>query len=74
MLNASKTHRHDGIFIRMLKLRDSETLRSLTLMFKGCTCFGIVPNIWKKSNLVPGHKKGDKHKSKIIVPFLYTNL
>ena len=30
------------------------------LIFKNCFNSGIFPNVWKKSNIVPVHKKDDK--------------
>ena len=32
----------------------------LSIIFKNCIENGIFPDIWKKSNIVPVHKKGDK--------------
>ena len=35
-------------------------VKPLSLIFKNCIQYGIFPNLWKKSNIVPIHKKGDK--------------
>ena len=32
----------------------------LSIIFKNCIDNGIFPDIWKKSNIIPVHKKGDK--------------
>ena len=44
----------------MLKICDSEIVRSLSLIIKNCIRCTIFPNISKKSNLAPVHKKGNK--------------
>ena len=46
-LGPNKAHGHDEISIRML-------------IFKTCLRTGIFPLEWKKANIVPIHKKGDK--------------
>ena len=35
-------------------------MRPLSIIFKNCLQIGTFPNNWKKSNVVPIHKKGDK--------------
>ena len=35
-------------------------MRPLSIIFKNCLQTGTFPNNWKKSNVVPIHKKGDK--------------
>ena len=59
-LNVNKAHGHDEISIRMLKICDSSIVEPLMIIFKNCLKFGIFPDSWKKSNIVPIHKKGDK--------------
>ena len=46
--------------IRLLKICDSLIVRPLSIIFKNCLQTGTFPNNWKKSNVVPIHKKGDK--------------
>ena len=48
-------------------LRPSSTLyisrlivKPLAIIFKNCIDNGVFPDIWKKSNIIPIHKKGDK--------------
>ena len=59
-LNINKAHGHDDISIRLLQICGAEVVKPLSLIFKNCIQYGIFPNLWKKSNIVPIHKKGDK--------------
>ena len=46
--------------IRLLKICDSSIVKPLPIIFKHCLQSGSFPNNWKKSNVVPVDKKGDK--------------
>ena len=47
--------------IRMMKLCGQSIVKPLVIIFKNCVIdSGIFPDIWKKSNIIPVHKKGDK--------------
>ena len=59
-LDPNKAHGHDGIFIRMLKLCTSSISKPSFLLFKHSLENECFPNEWKKANIVPIHKKGDK--------------
>ena len=59
-LNVNKAHGHDGILVRMIKMCDESLVQPLSLIFKGCIDTGVYPDTWKKFNIVPVHKKGDK--------------
>ena len=59
-LNINKAHRSDDTSIRLLKICDSSIVRPLSIIFKNCLQSGSFPNNWKKSNVAPIHKKGDK--------------
>ena len=59
-LNVNKAHGHDGISVRMIKMCDESLVQPLSLIFRGCIDTGVYPDTWKKSNIVPVHKKGDK--------------
>ena len=63
-LDSGKTHGHDNISIRMLKICGSAIYKPLAIVFKRCVGTGIFPSEWKKSNIVPIHKKGDKQTLK----------
>ena len=58
-LNVHKAHGHDDISIRMIKMCDKSILKPLILLFENSTK-SSYPDIWKKSNIVPVHKKNDK--------------
>ena len=59
-LDPNKAHGHDNISIRMLKICGSSIYKPLEMIFKQCTETGVFPSEWKKANIVPIHKKGDK--------------
>ena len=59
-LNINKVHDRDDIFIRLLQICGAEVMKPLSLIFKNFIQDRIFPNLWKKSNIVPIHKKGDK--------------
>ena len=44
----------------MLKLCDKSIFKTLSILFKSCLTQGIFPSKWKKTNVVPIHKKNDK--------------
>ena len=59
-LNINKVHGHDDISIRMIKLCSKSVVKPLSIIFKNCIDTGTFPDIWKRSNIIPVHKKGDK--------------
>ena len=59
-LDDNKAHGHDDISIRMLKLSQKSVLKPLKLIFENCLRTRLFPDQWKKANVVPIHKKGDK--------------
>ena len=58
-LNINKSHGHD-ISIRMIKICDKSLIKPLMLVFKKSIRSSYYPDIWKKSNVIPVHKKNDK--------------
>ena len=52
----------------MLKLCAPSIYKPLTLLFQNCLATGEFPNVWKKSNIVPVHKKEDKQLIKNYRP------
>ena len=56
-LNINKAHCHDGISIRMIKICDESLLKPLLILFKNSLKLSYYPDIWKKSNIIPAHKK-----------------
>ena len=51
---------HDDISSRMIKLCSKSVVKPLSITFKICIDTGTFPDIWKRSNIIPVHKKGDK--------------
>ena len=56
----SRAHEHDIISIRMIKICDTSICRPLKLIFKSYFKSGKFPIDWKKANVAPVHKNGDK--------------
>ena len=67
-LDPYKAHGHDMISIRMLKLCAKPICKPLDLIFQSCVKQGKFPTKWKKANVVPVHKKGDKQILKNYQP------
>ena len=59
-LNISQAHGHDDISIRMIKMCDKSLLKPLIILFENSTKSSCYPDIWKRSNIIPVHKKNDK--------------
>ena len=59
-LNIHKAHDHDDISIRMIKMCDKSLIKPLTILFQNSTKSSCYPVIWKRSNIIPVHKKNDK--------------
>ena len=67
-LNPNKSHGHDMISIRMLKICGKSICKPLRLIFQDCIDNGIYPLDWKKANVVPAFKKNDKQSIKNYRP------
>ena len=59
-LDSGKALGHDNISIRMLKVCGSAIYEPLAIIFKQSVDTSIFSSEWKKGNIVPIHKKGDK--------------
>ena len=59
-LDPNKAHGHDQTSIRMLKLCNTSVCKALEIIFNRSLETGTFPNDWKKGNVVPVFKKGDK--------------
>ena len=59
-LNINKAHGYDDISIRMIKICDKSLLKPLIILFENSTKSSCYPDIWKRSNIIPVHKKNDK--------------
>ena len=56
-LNINKAHGHDEISIRMIKICDKSLIKPLFMIFVNSIKSSCYPDIWKKSNIIPAHKK-----------------
>ena len=56
-LDSNKTHGHDMINIRILKICGKSIIKPLVIIYKKCLEKGCFPNAWKKANVVHVHKK-----------------
>ena len=55
-----KAHGQDNIFIKMIRICKKSLVKPLTLLFDYSLKNSCYPDIWKKSNITPVHKKNDK--------------
>ena len=59
-LDPNRAHDHDMISICMLKISSNSIYKPLHLIFRYFIENGKFPSEWKKANVVPVHKKGNK--------------
>ena len=45
----------------MIKLSDASLVTPLKIIFTNCLRYGVFPEIWKRANVVPIHKKNEKN-------------
>ena len=69
-LNPNKAYGFDMISIRRLKICGGSILKPLELIFKSCIESGNFRIEWKKANVVPVHKKNNKHLIENYRPIL----
>ena len=67
-LNVDKAHGWDQLSIRMIKTCGDAITFPLKLIFKSMINEGVFPDDWKKSNVVPIHKKESKNLIKNYRP------
>ena len=65
-LDVNKAHDHDDISIKIIKICDNSLVRPLSLLFKNAFGDSHFPELWKKLNIIPVHKK---MTNEIIAPF-----
>ena len=53
----TKAHGHDDISIRMIKICDRSLLKPLIVLLRNSIKSSSYPDIWKKSNIIPVHKR-----------------
>ena len=67
-LNPQKSHGDDGISIAMIKLCDEAFIGPLCMIYRKCLETGVYPSAWKKSKVVPIHKKESRQLKKNYRP------
>ena len=62
--------------IRMIKLCENSICKPFSIIFNDCLNEGKFPHKWKKANVVPAHKKGNKDNlfSKISERLIYNKM
>ena len=60
-LNPSKAPGPDNLPTKILKDFAHDLAPSITTLFNSSISEGTVPSAWKHANVIPLHKKGDKH-------------
>ena len=63
-LDPGKDHRCENISIKMIKICSDSLTAPLRIIFEQSLKKDNYPEIWKKANVVPVHKKDDKDLSK----------
>ena len=74
-IDINKAQGHNEVPIKMLKLCDKGIIKPLSIILSNCKLKNTFPNLWKKANFVPVHKKGEKDLIKSYCPVLtFTNI
>ena len=60
-LDVNKAHGWDDVSARMIKICDDSLVKPILNIFRCSFDSGKYPNNWKRGNLTPVHKKGDKN-------------
>ena len=58
--DVSKAHGWDNVSVRMVKICDESLVKPLFNIFQFSLETGNFPSYWKRGNIVPVHKKGNK--------------
>ena len=75
-LNINKAHGHDDMTMRMImiKICDKSLLKPLIILFENSTKSSCYPDILKRSNIIPVHKKNDKQLVNKLINFSLAHL
>ena len=73
-LNMHKATGPDGVSPRLLKTLSDELAPVLTVLFQASINQGILPQEWKKANVVPIFKKGERSKAENYRPTSLTSV
>ena len=64
LLDSNKTLGWDNLSINMIKLCDDGIVKPPSLIYEKCLITGSYPDIWKKANVLPIHKKESRQVKK----------
>ena len=67
-LDTKKAHGCDDISSSMIKMCDESIVEPLCLIFEKCLDSGVYPPQWKKANIIPVHKKGNRQSKENYRP------
>ena len=67
-LDPNKAHGWDNISIRMIKIGGASLVKPLYSIFRSSVDSSVFPSQWKKANVIPVFKKGDKSVAKNYRP------
>ena len=67
-LNSNKSHGHDNIPIRIIKIFGHSISNPLFKIYSNCIKSGYFPKEWKKGNIIPVYKKNEKNLIKNYRP------
>ena len=67
-LDSSKAHGWDNISIKMIKICGESITVPLKIIFEQSLKERKFPELWKKANIIPAHKKEDKNLIKNYRP------
>ena len=67
-LDCNKAHGWDNLSIAMIKICDVGIMKPLCLIYNKCLASGTFPEIWKKGNVIPVHKKESRQLKKNYRP------
>ena len=70
-LDPNKSHDHEMLSTRILKLCAESVYQPFNLLFKSCLETGQYLSEWKQANAVSVFKKGGIQLLKIVIEFLY---
>ena len=73
-INPNKATGPDGIPGRLLKLCANELVEVFQLLFQASLDQGSVPNDWKRADITPLYKKGDKMQAENYRPVSLTSI
>ena len=72
-LDSTKARGCDNLSVRMIKICNESITIPLKIIFDESLKNSVFPEIWKRANVVPLHKKGDKSLVKKLLTYQFTS-